>query len=92
MLDGKVKLGSLDTVYLTFYAIGLFFSGHIADRSQLNVFLAIGMVGSGIFVVTICFHTYFGLFLQVKPVLLYSQLCVYVFTGAHWLRQVLADP
>ena len=51
--NGKVLLGSCDTVYLVFYATGLFFSGHIADNTSLRVFLCIGMLGSGLFVAMI---------------------------------------
>ena len=53
LTNGKVLLGSLDTVYLIFYAFGLFFSGHMADHMSLRIFLTIGMLGSGIFVVMI---------------------------------------
>lgn len=53
--NGKVLLGSCDTVYLAFYAFGLFVSGHIADNMSLKCFLAIGMIGSGFMVATIGF-------------------------------------
>lgn len=53
--NGKVLLGSCDTVYLVFYAIGLFFSGHIADSMSIKVFLGLGMLGSGLFVALIGF-------------------------------------
>jgi OPA family glycerol-3-phosphate transporter-like MFS transporter 1/2 len=51
--NGKILLGGCDTVYLIFYAIGLFVSGHIADHMSLRIFLTIGMLGSGTFVALI---------------------------------------
>jgi len=53
LTNGKVLLGSLDTVYLIFYAMGLFVSGHLADHMSLRLFLTIGMTGSAIFVAMI---------------------------------------
>ena len=40
-------------MYLIFYAIGLFFSGHLADHMSLRLFLTVGMLGSGLFVAMI---------------------------------------
>eukprot|EP00055_Hartaetosiga_balthica_P015119 m.87190 g.87190 ORF g.87190 m.87190 type:complete len:501 (+) comp8784_c1_seq3:176-1678(+) len=45
---GKANLGMLDTVFLFAYAIGMFFSGHVGDRSNLRYFLTFGMLGSGL--------------------------------------------
>ena len=53
-IDGKNKqkadslIGSIDTVYLSSYAIFLFLVGMIADRSDLRYFLAGGCIASGI--------------------------------------------
>ena len=53
-IDGKNKqkadslIGSIDTVYLSSYAIFLFLVGMIADRSDLRYFLAGGCIMSGI--------------------------------------------
>ncbi|XP_061188985.1 glucose-6-phosphate exchanger SLC37A2-like isoform X2 [Saccostrea echinata] len=41
-------LGSLDLAYLFAYAVGMFLSGHIAERMNLRIFLSMGMIGSGI--------------------------------------------
>lgn len=41
-------LGSLDLAYLFSYAVGMFLSGHIAERMNLRIFLSMGMIGSGI--------------------------------------------
>ena len=53
LTNGKVLLGGCDTVYLIFYAVGLFCSGHLADHMSLRIFLTIGMMGSGLFVALI---------------------------------------
>jgi OPA family glycerol-3-phosphate transporter-like MFS transporter 1/2 len=45
---GKKLLGLLDTLYLASYAVALFGAGHVADRSDLRVFLAIGLLGVGL--------------------------------------------
>ncbi|XP_066265291.1 glucose-6-phosphate exchanger SLC37A2-like isoform X3 [Branchiostoma lanceolatum] len=40
--------GDLDTAFLFAYAGGMFFSGHIAERSNLRYFLVLGMLSSGL--------------------------------------------
>ena len=57
--NGKVLLGSLMTVYLLFYAFGMFAAGHIADQVSLRLFLSFGMFGSGILVIIIGFAKIF---------------------------------
>ncbi|KAI7741082.1 hypothetical protein M8C21_006484 [Ambrosia artemisiifolia] len=47
--NGTVLLGDIDLAFLTVYAVGMFFSGHIGDRMNLRMFLTIGMVGTGLF-------------------------------------------
>ncbi|XP_074598840.1 major facilitator superfamily transporter 16 isoform X2 [Brevipalpus obovatus] len=42
-------LGLLDSSFLISYAIFMFMSGFIAERCHLRYFLALGMIGSGIF-------------------------------------------
>ena len=46
---GKVLLGEIDLAFLFSYGIGMFLSGHTADRSSLRHFLAAGMASSGFF-------------------------------------------
>ncbi|XP_048772848.1 glucose-6-phosphate exchanger SLC37A2-like isoform X2 [Ostrea edulis] len=41
-------LGSLDLAYLFSYAVGMFLSGHIAERMNLRYFLSLGMISSGV--------------------------------------------
>jgi hypothetical protein len=45
----QTLLGQVDLAFLAAYAIGMFFAGHMGDRTDLRVFLATGMVGSGLF-------------------------------------------
>ncbi|KAJ7982513.1 Glycerol-3-phosphate transporter [Quillaja saponaria] len=47
--NGTALLGDLDVAFLSAYAIGMFFSGHFGDRTNLRIFLTIGMVGTGLF-------------------------------------------
>ncbi|KAI4332748.1 hypothetical protein L6164_017631 [Bauhinia variegata] len=47
--DGTVLLGELDVAFLSFYAFGMFFSGHLGDRLNLRHFLTVGMLGTGVF-------------------------------------------
>jgi sugar phosphate permease len=42
-------LGQVDLAFLAAYAAGMFFAGHMGDRTDLRVFLSVGMLGSGIF-------------------------------------------
>lgn len=48
---GLGLLGTLDLSFLTSYALGMFYAGHIGDRTDLRLFLSGGMLLSGIFVV-----------------------------------------
>ncbi|MBA0805930.1 hypothetical protein Gohar_005414 [Gossypium harknessii] len=47
--DGSALLGQLDVAFLSVYALGMYFSGHLGDRMNLRVFLTVGMVGTGLF-------------------------------------------
>lgn len=47
--NGDSLLGSIDLAFLFAYAIGMFFSGHLAERMNLRHFLTFGMIGTGIF-------------------------------------------
>ncbi|KAJ8034605.1 Glucose-6-phosphate exchanger SLC37A2 [Holothuria leucospilota] len=48
-------LGALDYAYLFAYAVGMFISGHIAERMDLRYFLTLGMLLSGLFTATLGF-------------------------------------
>lgn len=47
--DGTALLGEIDLAFLGAYAAGMFFAGHLGDRVDLRVLLAVGMVGTGLF-------------------------------------------
>ncbi|KAM2281449.1 hypothetical protein ACFX1S_042049 [Malus domestica] len=47
--DGTALLGEVDLAFLAVYAIGMYFSGHLGDRTNLRIFLTIGMVAAGAF-------------------------------------------
>jgi hypothetical protein len=49
--DGNAVLGSIDVAFLATYAVGMFFSGHVADTMDPRIFLTIGMLGSGLFTI-----------------------------------------
>ncbi|CAJ1943260.1 unnamed protein product [Sphenostylis stenocarpa] len=48
--DGTSKLGEIDVAFLACYSIGMYVAGHLGDTLDLRLFLATGMVGSGMFV------------------------------------------
>ncbi|XP_052203852.1 putative glycerol-3-phosphate transporter 1 [Diospyros lotus] len=47
--DGTALLGDLDVAFLSVYALGMYFSGHLGDRIDLRIFLTVGMLGTGLF-------------------------------------------
>lgn len=47
--DGTSLLGKIDVAFLSTYSLGMYFAGHLGDRSNLRIFLTVGMVGTGIF-------------------------------------------
>ncbi|KAJ1411938.1 Sugar phosphate transporter [Sesbania bispinosa] len=47
--DGTSLLGELDVAFLSVYAFGMYFSGHLGDRCNLRIFLTVGMLGTGLF-------------------------------------------
>ncbi|KAK9273056.1 hypothetical protein L1049_017863 [Liquidambar formosana] len=44
--DGTSLLGEIDLAFLSVYAFGMYFSGHLGDRVNLRIFLTVGMVGT----------------------------------------------
>ncbi|KAG8367511.1 hypothetical protein BUALT_Bualt16G0079500 [Buddleja alternifolia] len=58
---GPHRLGELDLAFLLAYAIGMYFAGHIGDTIDLRVFLVVGMLGSGIFVILFGLGYFFDL-------------------------------
>lgn len=49
--EGTQRLGELDLAFLSSYALGMYFAGHLGDRIDLRLFLVFGMMGSGILTV-----------------------------------------
>ncbi|XP_058966040.2 glucose-6-phosphate exchanger SLC37A2 isoform X1 [Pocillopora verrucosa] len=47
--SGEKLLGALDVAFLSSYAIGMFFSGYLAEHIDLRYFLTFGMMFSGFF-------------------------------------------
>eukprot|EP00092_Neocalanus_flemingeri_P004404 GFUD01004737.1.p1 GENE.GFUD01004737.1~~GFUD01004737.1.p1 ORF type:complete len:547 (+),score=83.87 GFUD01004737.1:215-1855(+) len=59
--EARTLLGLLDTTYLVSYAFFMFISGFIAERVDLRVFLAFGMMGSGLFTFLFGFAYFAGI-------------------------------
>ncbi|CAN7124398.1 unnamed protein product [Brassica rapa subsp. narinosa] len=49
--EGTQRLGELDLAFLSSYALGMYFTGHLGDMIDLRLFLVFGMMGSGILTV-----------------------------------------
>ncbi|KAI6672238.1 hypothetical protein NL676_000144 [Syzygium grande] len=47
--DGTELLGDLDVAFLSVYAVGMYCSGQLGDRTNLTIFLTVGMIGTGSF-------------------------------------------
>ncbi|XP_059624860.1 putative glycerol-3-phosphate transporter 1 [Cornus florida] len=73
--DGTALLGELDVAFLSVYAVGMYFSGHLGDRMDLRIFLTVGMVGTGLFT------SLFGLGYFANIHLFYYYLIVQMFAG-----------
>eukprot|EP00210_Caulerpa_lentillifera_P006967 g6662.t1 len=80
--QGEERLVALDFAFLFSYAIGVFLSGRLADRSNLRHFLLWGMLGSGASV--FCFGL--GYFLSVHSFMFYLllQIVVGLFQSTGW--------
>ncbi|XVE71561.1 hypothetical protein DITRI_Ditri10aG0161200 [Diplodiscus trichospermus] len=61
--DGPHRLGELDLAFLSSYAIGMYFAGHVGDRIDLRLFLVFGMMGSGLFTIIFGFAYWFDIHL-----------------------------
>lgn len=48
-MPAQSLLGQVDLAFLAAYAVGMFFAGHLGDRTDLRIFLTCGMLGSGVF-------------------------------------------
>ena len=59
--EAKTLLGLLDTTYLVSYAFFMFISGIVAERVDLRIFLAFGMIASGLFTFLFGFAYFAGI-------------------------------
>ncbi|KAF6175376.1 hypothetical protein GIB67_036467 [Kingdonia uniflora] len=73
--DGTSLLGEIDLAFLSVYALGMFFSGHLGDRIDLRIFLTLGMLGTGI--LSLLFG--FGFWLDIHS--FYYFLIIQLFAG-----------
>ncbi|KAG7021746.1 putative glycerol-3-phosphate transporter 5, partial [Cucurbita argyrosperma subsp. argyrosperma] len=80
--DGIQLLGKLDLAFLSAYSIGMYFAGHVGDRMDLRLFLAFGMMGSGIF--TILFGLGYWLNLHVLLFFITVQIICGLFQSIGW--------
>uniref|UniRef100_A0A1J3DXE1 Putative glycerol-3-phosphate transporter 5 n=1 Tax=Noccaea caerulescens TaxID=107243 RepID=A0A1J3DXE1_NOCCA len=72
---GTQRLGELDLAFLSSYALGMYFAGHLGDRIDLRHFLVFGMMGSGILTVV------FGLGYWMNVHLLWFYMSVQIVCG-----------
>lgn len=47
--DGTELLADLDVAFLSMYALGMYCSGQLGDRTNLRILLTVGMIGTGLF-------------------------------------------
>lgn len=79
---GTHRLGEVDLAFLTSYAIGMYFAGHVGDRIDLRLFLVFGMMGSGLF--TILFGLGYWLDVHVLGYFVGVQVVCGVFQSIGW--------
>ncbi|KAJ7542670.1 hypothetical protein O6H91_09G006000 [Diphasiastrum complanatum] len=80
--DGSVLLGEIDMTFLAFYSFGMFFSGQLGDRSNLRLFLTVGMIGSGAFVCLFGMAYWWNI--HVLWYFLFVQMMAGVFQSTGW--------
>ncbi|XP_071716333.1 putative glycerol-3-phosphate transporter 5 [Rutidosis leptorrhynchoides] len=79
---GPHRLGELDLAFLSAYAIGMYFSGHVGDRFDIRIFLTIGMIGSGVF--TVLFGLGYWFNIHLFGYFVFVQICCGVFQSIGW--------
>uniref|UniRef100_A0A1D1XJD0 Putative glycerol-3-phosphate transporter 1 n=1 Tax=Anthurium amnicola TaxID=1678845 RepID=A0A1D1XJD0_9ARAE len=80
--DGTALLGEIDVAFLSVYALGMYCAGHLGDRLDLRVFLAVGMVGTGLF--TSLFGAGYWLNVHSFPYYLLIQMLAGLFQSTGW--------
>jgi MFS family permease len=86
--SGKILWGDMITLYLAFYAGGLFFAGHIGDKMNLKLFLILGMVGTSVTVALTGLGFYFSITTScvLLPCMYARRRCAAAFDAARFLR------
>lgn len=79
---GKTELGNLDMAFLLTYALGMFVSGHIADKANLRHFLTLGLLLSGAF--TALYGMAFFWDIHSLPYFLFVQVAAGLFQSTGW--------
>ncbi|XP_010533095.1 PREDICTED: putative glycerol-3-phosphate transporter 5 [Tarenaya hassleriana] len=80
--EGTRRLGELDLAFLSSYALGMYFAGHVGDRIDLRIFLVFGMMGSGIF--TLVFGLGFWFDVHLLGYYLIVQIVCGLFQSIGW--------
>lgn len=80
--DGTHRLGELDLAFLTSYSVGMYFAGHVGDMIDLRLFLAFGMMGSGLF--TIIFGLAYWLSVHLLGYFVGVQIICGLFQSIGW--------
>ncbi|KAK9143108.1 hypothetical protein Syun_012508 [Stephania yunnanensis] len=80
--DGSAMLGDLDVAFLSVYSIGMYFAGHLGDRTDLRIFLTLGMVGTGLF--TSLFGVGYWLNIHIFYYFLAAQMLAGLFQSTGW--------
>ncbi|XP_072963814.1 putative glycerol-3-phosphate transporter 1 [Typha angustifolia] len=48
-VDGTAMLGEIDMAFMSVYAFGMYFAGHLGDRLDVRILLSVGLLGTGVF-------------------------------------------
>ncbi|KAA8539801.1 hypothetical protein F0562_026493 [Nyssa sinensis] len=80
--EGTALLGELDVAFLSIYAVGMYFSGHLGDRMNLRILLTVGMVGTGLF--TLLFGVGYWANIHVFYYYLIVQMLAGLFQSTGW--------
>ncbi|KAJ0962017.1 hypothetical protein J5N97_029845 [Dioscorea zingiberensis] len=80
--NGTELLGQIDLAFLSVYAFGMYFVGHLGDRLDLRILLTVGMIGTALF--TILFGV--GYWLNIHSFFFYLvvQLLAGLFQSTGW--------
>ncbi|KAM0934330.1 putative ABC-type glycerol 3-phosphate transporter [Dioscorea sansibarensis] len=79
---GTELLGQIDLAFLSVYAFGMYFAGHLGDRVDLRILLTVGMVGTGLF--TTLFGVGYWLNVHSFSFYLVIQLLAGLFQSTGW--------